>query len=78
MRTGASTGNYFAIVEYVYPNTPASNAGFIRGDIIIKIDGGNITADNYMKLLFQQFGFSHKGNPDHRRYCNRSDGYFSC
>jgi C-terminal processing protease CtpA/Prc len=49
--TGASTGNYFAIVEYVYPNTPASNAGFIRGDIIIKIDGGNITADNYMKLF---------------------------
>lgn len=49
--TGASTGNYFAIVEFVYPNTPASKAGFSRGDIIIKLDGGNITADNYKNLL---------------------------
>jgi len=49
--TGAPTGNYFGIVEYVYPNTPASKAGFTRGDIIIKLDGGNITKDNYANLL---------------------------
>ena len=49
--SGAPTGNYFGIVEYVYPNTPASKAGFTRGDIIIKLDGGNITADNYKNLL---------------------------
>jgi carboxyl-terminal processing protease len=49
--TGAPTGNYFGIVEYVYPNTPSSKAGFTRGDIIIKLDGGNITKDNYANLL---------------------------
>jgi C-terminal processing protease CtpA/Prc len=49
--TGSPTGNYFAIVEYVHPNTPASNAGFIRGDLIIRINGASITADNYRNLL---------------------------
>jgi carboxyl-terminal processing protease len=48
---GIPTGNYFGIVEYVYPGTPASNAGFTRGDIIIKLDGGNITAENYKNLF---------------------------
>ncbi len=45
------TGNYFAIVEYVYPNTPAERAGFDRGDIITKINGSPITEDNYLDLL---------------------------
>jgi carboxyl-terminal processing protease len=49
--TGVPTGNYFAIVEYVYPNTPASKAGFSRGDIIIGLNGGNISQDNYLNLL---------------------------
>ena len=49
--TGSPTGNYFAIVEYVYPNTPASQAGFARGDLIIRLNGGNITAANYRNLL---------------------------
>jgi len=44
-------GTYFAIVEYVYPNTPASKAGFNRGDLIVKINGQNITIDNYQNLL---------------------------
>ena len=45
------TGNYFGIVEYVYPNTPASRVGFVRGDLIIKLNDGNITATNYRDLL---------------------------
>lgn len=45
------TGKYFAIVEYVYPNTPASNAGFKRGDLITKINGASITESNYMNLF---------------------------
>ncbi len=49
--SGAPTGNYFGIVEYVYPNTPASNAGFSRGDLIIKINGGNITQDKFADLF---------------------------
>ncbi len=49
--TGAPTGNYFGIVEYVYPDTPASEAGFIRGDLIIRLDGASINKDNYRQLL---------------------------
>jgi len=48
---GVPTGNYFAIVEYVYPNTPASQAGFARVDLIIRLNSGNITAENYRDLL---------------------------
>lgn len=49
--TGNPTGNYFAIIEYVYPNTPAAKAGFKRGDIITRIGGTNITSSNYMELF---------------------------
>lgn len=54
--TDASKTRLIAIVKYVYPNTPASNAGLIRGDVITKINGSNITpnvtdAGYYMKLF---------------------------
>lgn len=48
-----ATGTYFAIVEYVYPNTPAANAGLKRGDLIIKDNGASITASNYTDLLYK-------------------------
>ncbi|MDP4205381.1 MAG: S41 family peptidase [Bacteroidota bacterium] len=48
------TSNYFAVVEYVNPNTPASTAGIKRGDIFIKIDGSNITESNYMNLFYKE------------------------
>lgn len=48
---GVATGNYFAIAEYVYPNTPAQRAGFERGSIITQINGASITKDNYSQLL---------------------------
>lgn len=48
---GASTGKYFAICEYVYPNTPAQKAGFERGSIITQVNGASITKDNYTELL---------------------------
>ncbi|MBP9032171.1 MAG: hypothetical protein KBF95_08590 [Dysgonomonadaceae bacterium] len=41
---------YYAIVNYVFPNTPASNAGLKRLDIIGQIDGQPITNSNYGKL----------------------------
>ncbi|MDR2936821.1 MAG: hypothetical protein LBU80_05710 [Rikenellaceae bacterium] len=44
-------GTYFAVVQFVYPDTPAALAGIRRGDIIMKINAGNITEDNYMKLF---------------------------
>lgn len=39
------------LVEFVYPKTPAALAGFKRGDIIHKLNGADITIDNYMELL---------------------------
>ncbi|MBN2611225.1 MAG: PDZ domain-containing protein [Bacteroidales bacterium] len=46
-------GNVFIIVEYVYPNSPADNAGLKRGDIIIKINGTMMNTENYYDLFSQ-------------------------
>ena len=43
---------YFAVVEYVYPNSPAQAAGMKRGDIILTLDGANIKDSNYTQLYF--------------------------
>src|SRR5690554_1847308 len=48
----SNTGNIFGLVEYVYPNTPADEAGLKRGDIIVLMDGKDITDDNYRDLLY--------------------------
>lgn len=40
-----------SIVEYVYPNSPASIAGIERGDIFTRINGTTITDKNYQNLL---------------------------
>ncbi len=50
----SNTGTVFAIVEYVYPNTPASEAGIERGDIIVEMDNADITTDNYTDLLYSE------------------------
>lgn len=47
----SNTGNIFAIVEYVYPETPAAEANIDRGDLIIEMNGSPITDDNYRDLL---------------------------
>ncbi len=46
------TENYFGIVQYVYPNTPAAQAGLKRGSLIVKLDGKDITQNNFRNLLF--------------------------
>jgi C-terminal processing protease CtpA/Prc len=48
----SDTGTIFALVEYVYPNTPADKAGLKRGDMIFEMNGADITDDNYRDLLF--------------------------
>ncbi len=50
--TFSNTGNYFAIIQYVYPDTPAAEAGLQRGSILIEIDGKSITEDNYTDLYY--------------------------
>ncbi|MBZ4657907.1 MAG: carboxyl-terminal processing protease [Bacteroidota bacterium] len=50
MYANSQKTQYYAIVNYVFPNTPASNAGLKRLDIIGQIDGQPITDSNYGKL----------------------------
>ncbi len=47
----SNTGDIFAIVEFVYPNTPAAEAKVERGDLIVEMNGASITDDNYTDLL---------------------------
>ncbi len=41
-----------AFVEYIEPNTPAEEAGLKRGDLIISVDGEELTTDNYTDLYY--------------------------
>lgn len=45
-----------AFVKFVYPNTPAANAGIVRGNVITKINGNDIvsstTASGYYQKLY--------------------------
>jgi len=41
----------FGYVQYVLPNSPASNAGMQRGDIFTRINGTQLTDSNYAELL---------------------------
>ena len=43
--------NYYAVVIYVVPNSPASQAGLQRGDWILQVDDKDILKDNYSNLL---------------------------
>lgn len=41
-----SSGTYFLLIEYVSKNSPAQKAGLKRGDIIITLNGAEITSSN--------------------------------
>jgi carboxyl-terminal processing protease len=47
----SNSNGVFGIVQYVYPNTPASEAGLVRGDLFTAIDGTDLNIDNYSTLL---------------------------
>ncbi|WP_071147375.1 S41 family peptidase [Bacteroides ihuae] len=42
----------YAVVQFVYPGTPAEKAGLKRGDIIQLMNGTNITTSNYTNLFY--------------------------
>ena len=44
-------GELYVIIKYVYPNSPAANAGLKRLDLITAIDGEAITQANSSKLF---------------------------
>jgi carboxyl-terminal processing protease len=48
----SNTGTIFALVEYVYPGSPADKAGLKRGNIIVLMNNADITTDNYRQLLY--------------------------
>jgi C-terminal processing protease CtpA/Prc len=43
--------NLFGVVDYVYDNSPAKEAGIKRGYVIHKVNGTQLTMDNYNTLL---------------------------
>lgn len=43
----------FIIVEFVYPGSNAEAAGLSRGDIILKVDGEDLTNENYLDFYDQ-------------------------
>lgn len=43
---------YFAVVQYVYPNSPAKAAGLKRGDFLLTLNGSNLTSSNYTQLYY--------------------------
>jgi carboxyl-terminal processing protease len=50
----SNTEGVFIIVEYVYPGSPADNAGLKRGDIILEINSVSLNTGNYMNLYNSQ------------------------
>lgn len=53
-----TTGDVFGFVRYVYKGSPAENAGIKRGDLFMKVDGTQITVDNYQTLLFTKLTYT--------------------
>lgn len=46
--------NLVALILYVLNDSPAARAGIKRGDIIMKVDGTELTENNYEELLFNR------------------------
>lgn len=50
----SGTEEVFIIIEFVYPNSPAAEAGMKRGDMITKINGYTLDLDNYIDLFYEE------------------------
>ena len=51
---GDEEGTAMLVVSHVYPGSPAAEAGLIRGDIIVKVDGNTIPSPD-TNVSLQQF-----------------------
>lgn len=48
----SNSDTYYAVITFVYANSPARQAGIRRGDIVMQIDRKDITTANYMNLFY--------------------------
>ncbi len=51
VRESENSNNIFGYVQYVLADSPAENAGLVRGNIFTSVDGTRLTVDNYRDLL---------------------------
>lgn len=54
VRLSSDSDRVLGYVRYVLPETSASLAGLVRGDIFYSIDGEDLTLDNYSALLARE------------------------
>jgi C-terminal processing protease CtpA/Prc len=54
-----NTTNVFGIINYVKPNSPASQTGLRRGDIFLTVNGKQLTISNYGTLLSNALSSTH-------------------
>jgi len=50
----SGSDDLFGYVRYVVPGSPAANAGIMRGDLFMTVDGQQLDVNNYINLLFDQ------------------------
>ena len=56
-RIGTSD-DVFGFVRYVYKDSPAAKAGIKRGNLFMKVDGTQLTVDNYQTQLFTKVTYT--------------------
>ena len=54
----STSDEIIAQIIYVIPDSPADEAGLIRGDIITRVNGTMLTDENYYDLLFENTDFT--------------------
>lgn len=50
----SNSDGVFIVVEFVYPDTPAEEAGLERGDIILGVNGQDLNINNYLDLYYSE------------------------
>lgn len=57
IRMSENGDDIFGYVQYVVPNSPAQDSGLVRGDLFTKINGTQLTVNNYRDLLLNQTSY---------------------